>query len=254
MDEAPVRLDRDGDGVAEQIFFSFSYQPTRGPDGAIDGILVQAFDVTERVRARRAAEAELRENEARYRTLAESAPIGIFHTDLLGRGVYANPYLCALAGLTPDRMPGHGWLAAIHPDDRAPLLDGWAAAAGERRTYEREARLVAPDGAVRRVLGRAEPVLSPTGELVGYVGTVADVTEQRRAEKERRRLATALARVDERERVAMDLHDGAVQSLVGLTLLLASAQGRVGADAEAERVLGEVRTRCNARSTTSAAT
>jgi PAS domain S-box-containing protein len=69
MDEALVRLDRDGDGVAEESYFSFSYQPLRGADSAIDGVFVQALDVTEHVRARRAAE----EISRRARADAEAA-------------------------------------------------------------------------------------------------------------------------------------------------------------------------------------
>jgi PAS domain S-box-containing protein len=50
--EMPARLDRYGTGALETVFFNFVYAPLRGVDGAIDGILVMAFDVTDEVTAR----------------------------------------------------------------------------------------------------------------------------------------------------------------------------------------------------------
>jgi signal transduction histidine kinase/DNA-binding response OmpR family regulator len=50
--ETPARLDRDGTGALETVYFNFVYAPLRGVDDAIDGILVMAFDVTDEVTAR----------------------------------------------------------------------------------------------------------------------------------------------------------------------------------------------------------
>jgi signal transduction histidine kinase/FixJ family two-component response regulator len=74
MKELGVMLDADGDGVPEEIFFNFVYQPIRNDDegGGTSGIFVQAVDVTEQVRARRAAESMQRESD-RARASAESA-------------------------------------------------------------------------------------------------------------------------------------------------------------------------------------
>ncbi|WP_437573724.1 ATP-binding protein [Sorangium sp. So ce887] len=55
--ELPVRLDRRGDGTTEEVFFNFVYQPMRDRDGAIEGVFVFAFDVTDQVSARRRVEA-----------------------------------------------------------------------------------------------------------------------------------------------------------------------------------------------------
>ena len=57
--ELPVMLDVHGNGVLEETFFNFVYQPIReaGPASPVTGIFVQAVDVTEQVRTRREAEA-----------------------------------------------------------------------------------------------------------------------------------------------------------------------------------------------------
>jgi signal transduction histidine kinase len=51
-----AEIDRRGDGSNEEAFFNFIYQPMRDPDGAINGILVFAFEVSELVESRRRAE------------------------------------------------------------------------------------------------------------------------------------------------------------------------------------------------------
>jgi PAS domain S-box-containing protein len=50
--EVLVKLDRTGDGILDDVYFSFAYSPMRNPAGEIEGILVIAFDVTEEVLAR----------------------------------------------------------------------------------------------------------------------------------------------------------------------------------------------------------
>jgi len=50
--ETPARLDRYGTGALETVCFNFVYAPLRAVDGAIEGILVMAFDVTDEVTAR----------------------------------------------------------------------------------------------------------------------------------------------------------------------------------------------------------
>ncbi|HEY8601821.1 MAG TPA: PAS domain-containing protein, partial [Thermomicrobiales bacterium] len=59
-DEVPMRLDRDGDGAPEEVYFTFVYAPFRAVDGAPSGIFVHAYEVTDHVRARLAAEEAVR--------------------------------------------------------------------------------------------------------------------------------------------------------------------------------------------------
>ncbi len=58
--EVLVRLDRDRDGVLEDLYFDFVYAPIRAPDGTPDGVFVDAYEVTDKVIARRHLE-QLRE-------------------------------------------------------------------------------------------------------------------------------------------------------------------------------------------------
>jgi len=76
----------------------------------------------------------------------------------------------------------------IHPDDRARVRETAENAARAKVDYEVDYRIVHPGGDVRDIHTVGHPVLSPSGDVVEFVGTVMDVTERRQAEKERERL------------------------------------------------------------------
>src|SRR5216684_3004762 len=87
----------------------------------------------------------------------------------------------------------------IHPDDQARTAEKLERAKRERAEFELDYRIVHPGGEIRDIHVVGHPVLTPSGDLVEFVGTVIDVTERKRAEEERERLRQAhadLARVN----------------------------------------------------------
>ena len=85
------------------------------------------------------------------------------------------------------------WGQRIHPGDRAKRLRVVEAAIRRKADYELDYRIVLSDDAVRHIHSVAHPVLDSSGELVEFVGTSMDVTEQRRSDQERERLRQAQA-------------------------------------------------------------
>jgi PAS domain S-box-containing protein len=75
----------------------------------------------------------------------------------------------------------------IHPDDQAKLKELIEGVVREKVEFETDYRLVHPDGALRDIHTTAHPVLSPTGDLIEFMGTVIDVTDRKRTEEELRR-------------------------------------------------------------------
>jgi PAS domain S-box-containing protein len=65
------------------------------------------------------AEAALRESEERFRHLADLVPGFIWFADASGALHYLNDRFYAYTGLTPETALPGGWIAAVHPDDRA---------------------------------------------------------------------------------------------------------------------------------------
>lgn len=167
----------------------------RDENGQITGYMGICSDLTERKRVEQA----LRESERRYQTLAEVSPVGIFRTDAQGQTVYVNPRWCKIAGMAAEEAMGEGWAKAVHPQEREEIIAGWQEAVRIHNPSSAEYRFLQPDGTVTWVLGQALPEKDGAGKIVGYVGTITDVTERKRSEatlrenEERLRLALAAA-------------------------------------------------------------
>ena len=145
---------------------------------------------------RQRREAVLREHGQRYQVLAETSPVGIFHTDPEGNFTYVNARCCQIMGLRAEQAFGEGWARNVHPDDRRRVTA--AVSAGGRGPFHTEFRFVHWDGAVVWVVAQVVPMRSEGagdpggdsaggGELTGYLGTITDITETKRAEEELRR-------------------------------------------------------------------
>ncbi len=128
--------------------------------------------------------AELQASEQRFRSLSASSPVGIFQTDAQGRCIYVNERWQAVSGLTLEESLGEGWSQAIPLEDREAVFASWYSAARKGREFSLEFRLQTPQGETRWVHSRATALRSVNGEVIGYVGTVADITERRQAESE----------------------------------------------------------------------
>ena len=87
-----------------------------------------------------------------------------------------------------DGLPhGEDFFQQVHPDDRPGFRELAETSISEKAEFEADYRVVHPDGRIRDIHVIAHPVLSTSGELVEFVGTVIDVTERKRAEEELRR-------------------------------------------------------------------
>jgi PAS domain S-box-containing protein len=144
-----------------------------------DYINIYGTDLTERKRA----EAELRESQVRFSTLAQQAPAGIFETDASGDCLFVNEYWQDMTGLSAAQAAGKGWSQGIHPDDRERVFAEWSAAAAAQREFASEYRFRTPAGKVSWVMGNAKPIRDAKGKVIRYLGTVLDLTERKKAER-----------------------------------------------------------------------
>ncbi|MBU4306986.1 MAG: PAS domain S-box protein [Candidatus Aminicenantes bacterium] len=126
---------------------------------------------------------KLRESEERYQTLANISPVGIFRTDQSGATTYVNPMWCRISGLSEAEAMGEGWLAAVHPDDRESLHKGWQETIRLQKPSLADYRFLRPDGTEGWVMGQATPEQNSEHQIIGYVGTITDISERKRAEE-----------------------------------------------------------------------
>jgi two-component system sensor kinase FixL len=152
-----------------------------------------AFERAEAAERLRRKTVELVESDARYQALARVAPVGLWRSDAAGANVYSNERWCAIAGMPAEAAFGDGWINAVHPEDRPRILAMWSV--GDRRAVQAEYRMMRPDGHVTWVLGKVVPEHDAAGRLVGYIGTVTDITALKLAEEEVRRGRNELAAI-----------------------------------------------------------
>lgn len=150
----------------------------RNPQGQILSIRWLIQDISDR----KQAEESLRRSEAKFRSLSEASPVGIFMTDIQGHCIYTNPCCQRICGYTFEEALGEGWLQFIHPEERQKIAAEWFKAVSQRQEFFGETCYVRKDGSLCFGRVRSAPLFSDTGELMGYVGTIEDITESRAIE------------------------------------------------------------------------
>jgi PAS domain S-box-containing protein len=158
-----------------------------------DEVIVIIRDIT----ARKQTERELRESEKRYQTLATVSPVGIFQTNSDGLTTYVNPTWCQITGVSAKEALGEGWLKAVHPEDRDRLATNWQESTRLHTISTADYRFVHSDGSITWVIGQAVPEMDSDNQLVGFVGTITDITERKKIED----LKAAVIRAESADRL-----------------------------------------------------
>jgi PAS domain S-box-containing protein len=130
------------------------------------------------------AENALRESEERFRQLAETIhEVFWLSSPDKSRMIYVSPGYEMIWGRTCQSLydSPRDWLDAIHPEDREQVFRA-ALSEQETGTYDKEFRIVRPDGAVRWIRDRAFPVRDAGGAVYRIAGIAEDVTARKEAE------------------------------------------------------------------------
>jgi two-component system, NarL family, sensor histidine kinase DevS len=177
-------------------------------------------------------------SDAVLRRALDAAPDGIAVVDDTGAIVFVNPMVEQLFGYPRDELAGMS-VDQLVPE-RARGLH-----AGRRAEYAAHPRTRAMGTGLdlrgRRRSGDEFPLeisLSPlrVGERLLVIAVIRDITERRAADEELQRAREVLALVDDRERIARDLHDTVVQRLFAVGLSLQGAVTRAASDPAVERI------------------
>ncbi|WP_269714112.1 hybrid sensor histidine kinase/response regulator [Caulobacter sp. NIBR2454] len=176
------------------------------PDGSRRLIGVN-FEVTER----RAAVGALRESEARFRALADSAPALMWVSRLGGRREFVNRAYVEFAALDFETALDLDWRDVLHPEDLPRILKEQIAGETSMKPFSLEARYRRSDGEWRWLKSYSQPRYGPGGEFIGFIGIGFDVTEAKQAQMA---LAQVNVSLTERTEVALAERDAAQAALI----------------------------------------
>ncbi|MGZ8998181.1 MAG: PAS domain S-box protein, partial [Allosphingosinicella sp.] len=190
-----IALQRMPGGPLEDRLIDLVFQPIKDGAGAVSGIFVEGFDVTER----HLAEEALRESEERFRLIADSAPVPMWVTKLDRKRSFVNRAYVEFFGIGYEDCVDFDWRTIIHPDDRERVLADSVAGEALLKPFILEGRYRRADGEWRWMRSESQPRWGPSGEHIGFIGVGHDVTEAREAEAALRMMNETLEkRVGER--------------------------------------------------------
>jgi PAS domain S-box-containing protein len=146
------------------------------------GITITSAVYLRQQRLSQQAEDDLRAQEALYASLTTASPTGVFQADLHGACCYVNDRWSVITGLQLEQAFGQGWLQAVHPEDRVKVFDEWQRSVAGQCSFSLEYRFIRPDGSVSWVYGQTAEIFDSKGGIVGYVGTITDITKHKQTE------------------------------------------------------------------------
>ncbi|MDZ8136154.1 MAG: PAS domain S-box protein [Nostoc sp. DedQUE04] len=156
--------------------------------GKITGYIGTITDITER----KFSEQALQESEQRYRDLAEAMPQMVWLSDVTGAVYYLNRRWYDYTGQSEAEAMGFGAAAVVHPDERDRTLQEWAQAIATGSLFESEYRVRDRQGLYHWFLARGIPIQNQSREITGWVGTVTDIDDFKRAQLARKQAELAL--------------------------------------------------------------
>lgn len=116
--------------------------------------------------------------------IAQISPVGIFRTDSLGNCIYVNQKWLEITGLSLEAALGEGWVKALHADDLDEVVSTWDKYVNNNSQFHMEFRFQQGNTVGKWVLSQAVPEYGDTGEVIGHIGTITDITDRKIAERQ----------------------------------------------------------------------
>ncbi|MBW4569480.1 MAG: PAS domain S-box protein [Tolypothrix carrinoi HA7290-LM1] len=182
-----VRYEVDILGAGDNIItIDFSIKPIKNETGQVILLISEGRDISE-------ANAELKQSvakknqalltsERRWETFAKISPVGIYRTDLSGNYLYVNECWCEISGITSENALGKGWRCTIPKEDLERIDSELQQTSQDALPFECEFRFIHADGKTSWVLSQAVAETKDDGTVVGYFGTVTDISERKQSE------------------------------------------------------------------------
>jgi PAS domain S-box-containing protein len=180
-----------------------SCAPIKDRDDRVIGAVLVFRDVTEEYALQHALSMQqeeletqnekLRENEGRFRTLADNISQLAWMADAQGSLFWYNKRWLDYTGTTLEEMHGWGWQKVHHPDHELRVVEKFKHSLETGEAWEDTFPLRGADGQYRWFLSRALPIRDEQGRVLRWFGTNTDITEHRQAEEALQNIKQKLA-------------------------------------------------------------
>ncbi|MBX9600134.1 MAG: PAS domain S-box protein [Bryobacteraceae bacterium] len=151
--------------------------------------------------AQKEAERDLEHSRERYEALVRASPVVVWTVEAGGDGSGEHEqWWTNVTGQTAAEYRNHGWLAAVHPEDRERVAAQWSHSLETLQPFRAEYRVRTVDGTYRHIIVKGVPVRNADGSFREWVGTIEDITARKHSEQKVLELNHQLARrIDEFE-------------------------------------------------------
>jgi diguanylate cyclase (GGDEF)-like protein/PAS domain S-box-containing protein len=145
-----------------------------------------AISASEADREKQLAEEALQKSRTLFHTLAQSSPVGIFHTNAKGQFIYVNKSWVEITEIKLEQAAIHRWLNALYEEDRPRISAAWKESLKHHQPFNQEFRFLRTDGKIVWVKGQAATEYDDQQQFMGFVGTITDITILKNNEEQHR--------------------------------------------------------------------
>jgi diguanylate cyclase (GGDEF)-like protein/PAS domain S-box-containing protein len=131
----------------------------------------------------------LKGSEEKFRKLTSLSPVGIFQVNPAGEITYVNQRWREINKIEHQKPDLQSWFASLHPEDAPALNKLWHRLVTEHEDMACEARLVATNGSISWAYIQATSLHSKEGKLLGFLGSLSDISELKKAQIQMENLA-----------------------------------------------------------------
>ena len=129
----------------------------------------------------------LKESEEKFRLISSDSKVGIFQLDTNGQCVYVNDEMSVITDLAKDEIIAGSWLSTLHPDDMESIQNQWKAMLQNNQEININCRLKSSE--IKWISGHVGTLKRQDGTLIGYLGTITDITDVKTAQVQLEQMA-----------------------------------------------------------------
>lgn len=174
-------VDKKGD--VKKVFIQISVIP--GTRKSIASLI----DITARVNAEEA----LKRSEERYRSIIENIEEGYFELDLSGNLKFFNTALCRITGYTPEELVDVNYKEYSNPENAESMFNQFSYIFQTKKPIMvADFEIILKDRNTLQIDISAGPITDENDRVIGFRGLMRNISERKKAEKERRKLEKKL--------------------------------------------------------------